>query len=52
MNGRNVGTMERWNGLTGIIVALSIIPTFHLSAQEPFPTRPPTAEPQIGRAHV
>jgi len=34
--------MERWNVL---LVVLSIIPTFHLSAQEPFPTRPPTAAP-------
>jgi zinc protease len=30
--------MERWKGL---IVLLSIIPAFALSAQEPFPTRPP-----------
>ena len=42
MSGRNVRTMERWNVL---LVVLSIIPTFHLSAQEPFPTRPPTAAP-------
>ena len=42
MSGRNVRTMERWNVL---LVVVSIIPTFHLSAQEPFPTRPPTAAP-------
>jgi len=30
--------MERWNVL---LVVLSIIPTFHLSAQEPFPSRAP-----------
>ncbi len=38
MNRQNVGTMERWKG---VLVLLSIIPTFQLSAQEPFPTRPP-----------
>src|SRR5204863_3574909 len=38
MNRRNVGVMERWNVL---LVVLSIIPTLHLSAQEPFPTRAP-----------
>ena len=34
----NVGTIERWNVL---LLVLSIIPSFHLVAQEPFPSRPP-----------
>ena len=38
MNRPNVGKMDRWKVL---LAALSIIPTFSLSAQEPFPTRPP-----------
>lgn len=41
MNRRNVGMMECWKvGMMGLIT-LSILPTFQLSAQEPFPTRPP-----------
>ncbi len=41
MNRWNVGMMECWNvGMLGLIT-LSIIPTFHLSAQEPFPARAP-----------
>src|SRR5258705_70169 len=41
MNRRNVGMMECWNvGMLGLIT-FSIIPTFHLSAQEPFPARAP-----------
>src|SRR6266436_5692599 len=41
MNRRNVGMMECWKvGMMGLIT-LSIIPTFQLSAQEPFPTRAP-----------
>src|SRR5882762_6769193 len=41
MNRRNVGMMECWKvGMMGLIT-LSIIPSFHLSAQEPFPTRAP-----------
>jgi len=34
--------MECW---TVVTMALSIVPTFHLSAQEPFPTRPPAPTP-------
>src|SRR3954469_3037669 len=41
MSRRNDGMMERW---TGLLLLLSIIPSFHLSGQEPFPTRPPAAE--------
>ncbi len=41
MNRRNVGMMQCWKvGMMGLIT-LSIIPSFHLSAQEPFPTRAP-----------
>jgi zinc protease len=43
MKPRNVGMMECWKGMIGLVV-LSIVPAFHLSAQEPFPTRPPTAQ--------
>ncbi len=39
----NVGTMERWTGM--VVMGLSIIPSFHLAAQTPFPTRPPTPTP-------
>ena len=43
MNRRNVGMMECWNvGMMGLIT-LSIIPTVQISAQEPFPARPPAA---------
>jgi len=38
MNRQDVGTMERWKG---VLVLLSIIPTFQLSAQEPFPSHAP-----------
>ena len=34
-----VGTMERWTVVVAMV--LPIVPTFHLSAQAPFPTRPP-----------
>ena len=37
----NVGTMERWNVL---LLFLSVIPSFHLSGQQPFPPRPPAPE--------
>lgn len=40
----NVGTLESWKGMLAL-TALSIIPTVQLSAQEPFPTRPPPAAP-------
>ncbi|HKC41782.1 MAG TPA: insulinase family protein [Gemmatimonadales bacterium] len=35
--------MERWTGM--VVMGLSIIPSFHLSAQTPFPTRPPAPAP-------
>jgi hypothetical protein len=35
---RNVGTMERWNGLL-LAAALSIFPSFHLSGQDTTSTR-------------
>lgn len=38
-----VGKMESWTVIG--MVGLSIIPTFHLSAQTPFPTRPPAPTP-------
>jgi zinc protease len=39
----NVGKMESWTVIG--MVGLSIIPTFQLSAQQPFPTRPPAPTP-------
>lgn len=40
---RNVGKMESLT--VTVMMGLSIIPTFHLSAQQPFPTHPPAPAP-------
>ena len=41
MNFRIVGRLEGWKVGMMVVVTLSNIPTFQLSAQEPFPARPP-----------
>src|SRR2546427_10182519 len=41
MKRRNVGGLEGWKVGMMVIFTLSNIPTFQLSAQEPFPSRPP-----------
>jgi predicted Zn-dependent peptidase len=43
MNGVKVGRLEGWRVGMVAVIALSNIPTVQLSAQEPFPTRPPAA---------